>query len=208
MRILALSDLHGEEKALERIVARSKDYDYVLVAGDIAHRPGKDSFVMDLLSASENLFVIPGNGDADCLEEAAGKKWLHGRRVEIGQGLNLVGFGYSPPTPFGTPGEFPDEKLYKWMKGLLIDNNTIFVTHAPPWGIMDEARRGHAGSRAVLRIIEERCPLVNVCGHIHENEGVQLHCETTIFKVGAANRGRCGEIEVKSRNIKCRNIEL
>ncbi len=207
MRILAVSDLHGEEEALERVAARSKGYDYVLVAGDMARRPGKDGFVTDLLSSSENIFVIPGNGDSDYSEEAGGK-WLHGRRVEIGEGLNLVGFGYSPPTPFGTPGEFPEEKLYGWMKGLPIDGNTIFITHAPPYGIMDEARGGHAGSRAVLRIIEEKRPLVNVCGHIHENEGVRMHGKTTVLKVGAANRGRCGEIGVESGNLKCRNMGL
>ena len=94
------------------------------------------------------------------------------------------------------------------MEGLPIDGKTIFVTHAPPFGIMDEARGEHAGSRAVLRIMEEEKPLVLACGHIHEIEGVQEHGETTVLKVGAANRGRCGEIEVKGGKLDCKNMEL
>jgi hypothetical protein len=203
--MLVVSDLHGEEAALEMVKARAKDYDCVLVAGDIAR---ERSFVEELLSASERMLIIPGNGDPDFLEEAAGGKWLHGKRVEIGEGLNLVGFGYSPPTPFGTPGEFPEEKLYGWMKALPIDGKTIFVAHAPPYGFMDEARGEHAGSKAVLRIMEEKKPLVLACGHIHEKEGVRKHGGTTVLKVGAANRGRCGEIEFGGGKLTCRNMEL
>ncbi len=205
MKLLIVSDLHGDEGALERVKARAKDYDYVLVAGDIAR---EKNFVEELLSASENMFVVPGNGDPGFFEEVAGGRWLHGKKVEAGEGLNLVGFGYSPPTPFGTPGEFPEEKLYEWMKGLPIDGKTIFVTHAPPYGIMDEARGEHAGSRAVLRIMEEKGPLALVCGHIHEKEGVQKHGGTTVLKVGAANMGRCAEIEVKGGRLEFRNAGL
>ncbi|MEW5997140.1 MAG: metallophosphoesterase [Candidatus Micrarchaeota archaeon] len=205
MKILAASDLHDEEAALEKIIARAGGYDYVLVAGDVGRSEG---FAEDLLSSGGNIFVVPGNGDGDFLAKVAGKKWLHGRRVEIGEGLNLVGFGYSPPTPFHTHFEFPEEKLYGWMKDLPIDGKTIFLTHAPPHGILDDVAGAHAGSRAVRRIVEEKKPLANVCAHIHEREGVAVMGSTTVLKVAASKRGRAGEIEISNGRMNCRNIGL
>lgn len=205
MRILVVSDLHDEESALERVARRAGGYDYVLVAGDVGRN---QSFAEDLLNISEKMLVIPGNGDRDFLESVAGEKYLHGKRMEIEGGLNIVGFGFSPPTPFHTPLEFPEEKLYEWMRNLPIDKNTIFLTHAPPYGILDDVLGVHAGSRAVRRIIEEKKPLVNVCGHIHEKEGVEKFGGTTVFKVKAAKNGRAGEIEIKKGKLKFNNIEL
>lgn len=205
MKMLAVSDLHDDEAALEKIVARAKEYDYVLVAGDLGRGRG---FVEDLLAASGRMFVVPGNGDRDFLKEACGERYLHGKRAEIGEGLNLVGFGYSPPTPFHTPGEFPEEKLYEGMKDLPIDEKTIFLTHAPPYGILDDVLGVHAGSKAVRRIVEEKRPLAIVCAHIHEKEGVAKLGQTTVFKVGAAKNGRCGEIEVLNGKPEFRNMGL
>lgn len=205
MRLLAVSDLHDDETALEKVIARAKECDYLLVAGDVGRN---QSFAEDLLSASDKMFVIPGNGDRDFLEKVAGEKYLHGKRAEIEGGLNIVGFGYSPPTPFHTPLEFPEEKLYGWMKDLPIDGKTIFLTHAPPYGILDDVLGVHAGSRAVRRMIEEKKPLVNVCGHIHEREGVGRLGDTAVLKVKAAKNGRAGEIEIKKGKLKFNNIEL
>ena len=205
MRLLAVSDLHDDEAALERLAARAKGYDYVLVAGDV----GKGrNFLEDLLDIHPKLFLIPGNGDQDFFEEVAGEKCIQEKKVEIGDGLNVVGFGYSPPTPFHTPGEYPDKQLYSWMKGLPIDAKTIFLTHAPPYGILDDVLGVHAGSRAVLKTIEEKKPLANVCGHIHDKEGVAVVGPTSVLKVGAAKNGRAGEIDIFNGEVRLRNIGL
>ncbi|MDD5096029.1 MAG: metallophosphoesterase family protein [Candidatus ainarchaeum sp.] len=204
MRALVVSDLHGEEAALEKVVARAKDYDHVLVAGDMG---GGQGFAKEI-AALGNVFAVPGNGDGEFLERIFGGRFVHARRVGLEEGLNLVGFGYSPPTPFHTPLEFPEDKLYGWMKGLPIDGDTIFMTHAPPYGIMDEVRGGHAGSAAVKRVIGEKRPLLNVCGHIHEREGVGKLGNTSVLKVGAAKLGRCGTIEIKKGKLELGNMEL
>jgi Icc-related predicted phosphoesterase len=204
MRILAVSDLHGDEAALGKVVSRAKDYDYVLAAGDVG---GGESFAGEL-AAPGNVFVVPGNGDADFLDKVFKGRFVHGRRVELEEGLNLVGFGFSPPTPFHTPLEFPEDKLYGWMEGLPIDKDTIFLTHAPPYGTLDEVRGGHAGSTAVRRVVGERKPFLSVCGHIHDKEGVGKVGDTPVLKVGAAKLGRCGTIEVKKGKLELGNMEL
>ncbi len=205
MRLLVVSDLHDEEDALGRIIARAKGYDCLIVAGDI----GKGRiFLEDLLEAHPKIFLVPGNGDQDFFEELCGERCIQEKRVEMGEGLNLVGFGYSPPTPFHTPGEYPDKQLYSWMKGLPIDAKTIFVTHAPPYGVLDDVLGVHAGSRAVMKTIEEKKPLVNVCGHIHDREGVAVLGSTSVLKVGAAKNGRAGEIDIFNGEARLRNIGL
>ncbi len=205
MKILVVSDLHDDESALEKIIARAKGYDYLLVAGDIGR--GRN-FLEDLLDAHPKIFLIPGNGDQDFFEEVCGERCIQEKRVEIEEGLNLVGFGYSPPTPFHTPGEYPDKQMYSWMKGLPIDGKTIFLTHAPPFGVLDDVLGVHAGSRAVLRMIEERKPLANACGHIHDKEGVAVVGSTSVLKVGAAKRGRAGEMDIFNGEVRLRNIGL
>lgn len=205
MRILAVSDLHDDEAALERLAARAKGYGCILVAGDV----GKGrNFLEDLLDAHPKMFLIPGNGDPDFFEGVCGDRCIQGRRVEIGEGLNVVGCGYSPPTPFHTRGEYPEETLYEWMRKLPIDARSIFLTHAPPYGIMDGAQGVHAGSRAVLKTIDEKKPLLNVCGHIHEREGVAVVGRTSVLKVGAARNGRAGEIEIFGGEVRLGNIGL
>lgn len=44
----------------------------------------------------------------------------------------------------------------------------IWVTHGPPYGVCDEVRGTHRGSKALLNAIELHSPELVVCGHLHE----------------------------------------
>lgn len=206
MKALFISDIHGEEAVLEKLESIRKDYDLIVCAGDIGETV---SFLEEFFSLGGNLYAIPGNNDPSSLKEIAGKHWLHGKRVELEDGIGMVGFGYSPPTPFGTPGEMEEEEIYSQMAKLPIDRKTILVTHAPPKGVLDEVHEGvHAGSTAVQRIMEEKSPLVLVCGHIHEAEGKQKVGETTVLKLAPAKRMRGGVIEITGGRVTVRNSGL
>ena len=140
MRFLAVSDIHQEEAALESIAALSPSYDHVFVCGDISRSV---SFAEDLVKIP-NAFIVPGNWDNEQVGQALSKspRFVHERRVEIGDGLNVVGFGYSPPSPFFTYGELSEEEIYSRMEKLKIDRNTLLLTHAPPKGHLDTGRWG------------------------------------------------------------------
>lgn len=198
MKILLLADLHGEEAILDRLRATHGRYGLIVIAGDL----GSPGYIENLVSISENILWIPGNNEPKGACEKTGAHCLHKKSLELEGGLHLVGFGFSAPTPFGTPGELSEEEIYAEMEGLPIDENTILVTHSPPYGIMDEVSPGvHAGSRSILRIMEEKKPRILACGHIHHLEGKVKAGDTMVLKLPAGSKMRGALIEIVGGNV-------
>ncbi len=188
MRVLLLADLHSEEEVLDRLRNVAGRYDLVVIAGDLE---GED-YSRRLLGISRSIQWIPGNMDEKDSCEKNPESCIHKKEVHLGGGLKIIGFGFSSPTPFGTPGELSEEEIYEGMKGLNIDKNTILVTHVPPYGILDEVGEGvHAGSKSLRRIMEEKKPRILACGHVHQAEGKEKIGETTVVQVpqGSTLRG-------------------
>jgi uncharacterized protein len=199
MKLLVVADLHGDEVMLERLKAvSSKGFDAVLIAGDITDN--STSYTADLLEAFPSAYIIPGNNEnASVLEILRmAKNYSHEKRHELKSGYNIVGFGLSNPTPFHTPGEVKDEKIYEAVSKLKIDGKTILLLHAPPFGLLDEINGIHVGSQSLLRIIEEKQPALVFCGHLHEVIGVQKLGSTIIVNVPATESGMYCVAETKS----------
>ncbi|MFA6530646.1 MAG: metallophosphoesterase [Candidatus Micrarchaeia archaeon] len=222
MKILAFSDLHDEEDAFEKLKnfysgnsGKSKsNFDAVFILGDTTNLSysfleSVISFFNSPASFSKNCFFIPGNNEPfPALERAAGLNgFLQARTAKL-DGFMLAGFGFSPPTPFGTPGELTEDKLYVGLTKLGIDRNTILLTHAPPYDVFDQTKKGPAGSVAIRRIIEEKQPFVNFCGHIHEHQGVGKIGETIVVKVPALKDYAYCVAEIKGRKIEAKFEKL
>lgn len=208
MKILAFSDIHEEEAALERLRFIAKSHDRVLICGDSSQNI---SFALSLLDSFPNGFIVPGNWDNEAVGKILAKSphCVHGKRVEIEDGLNVVGFGYSMPTPFGTFGEVTEEEMYAGLSKLPIDSNTILLLHSPPKGHFDEVLMGRLiGSESVLRIIEEKKPLAALFGHVHEHMGSERYKDTVLIKVPPANRMRACSLEIKDKKIDVDFISL
>jgi Icc-related predicted phosphoesterase len=187
MKLLVVCDIHDEEAAVARIRARmAEGFDHLIVCGDLSRSV---SFAEDFLSQFPDAFVIPGNWDSEGVNGVMrkAKNYAHGRRLELAEGLNLVGFGYSNITPFHTYGELTEEKIYQGMSPLQIDRNTLLALHCPPKGHFDEARGAHVGSESILKIIREKKPLAAFFGHIHELSGSSKLGATELVKVPGAN---------------------
>lgn len=208
MRILAFSDLHENETALEALKSLSSEFDHIFVCGDVSR---SNLFAEAVLRAFPSGFIIPGNWDNEHVNKllSSNSQWLHKKRVEIENGLNVVGFGYSNKTPFGTYGELSEDEIYEIMSKLPIDSNTILMLHCPPKGYFDETPRGgHAGSEAILRVITEKKPLVALFGHIHEHKGVQKLGPTTLVKLPAADGMLACSLSIENKNIKAEFMVL
>ncbi|MBI1738793.1 MAG: metallophosphoesterase, partial [Acidobacteria bacterium] len=117
MRILIFSDIHGDTRALERIVATPADL--YISAGDLSTFGRALERCGEMLRPlGEKLWVIPGNHETAEQNTAFCKKFgfvdFH-RQVRALEGKNGVtqwaGLGYSNPTPFNTPGEFSEEEI-------------------------------------------------------------------------------------------------
>src|SRR5580698_4138119 len=172
MKLLIFSDIHGDAKALERLVATPADA-YV-AAGDLAiFSRGLDKMGPILKQAAAPVYVMPGNHESEAemlaFSKQYGFEFFHNRVIELA-GRHIAGLGYSNITPFNTPGEYTEpefaDRLAQWA-GL---KPLILICHCPPIDTpLDRAGEGrHFGSPAVGRFIREQQPEWFFCGHIHE----------------------------------------
>ncbi len=177
-----------------------------------------------LKEAGAKMYLIPGNDDYDEVAEFAQKHesehviFFDNRIVNLGD-YQLLGYGYSNPTPWRTPREKAEKEIYKDLKKLVgqIDKNGIYVIHAPPYGTaLDKAPKltsemkqvayetQHVGSTSVRRIIEEKPPVLGLHGHIHESGGIDFVKSNNGASVPVINPGS----EYSSGVLKGAIIEL
>ncbi len=200
MRILVFSDLHDEEGALERLKKHYDNgrFDLVLSCGDTTNQ--SVSFAGDVLSSFPGCLLVPGNNEPppvmDFIRQKE-KNYIHEKRVEIGGGLNVVGFGYSNITPFNTNNEYEESEIYERMSRLKIDHNTILLLHCPPYGYFDVVRGKNIGSTSIKQIIEEKQPLAALFGHAHQHKGSDSMGKTKIIKIPAAVNYEFCELEIR-----------
>lgn len=199
MKILAIADIHGNLDVYRWILllVEKQNIEAVVLAGDLlGFDPGfKTPEEAQFANAKKILGILDKitlpvlyiMGNDDLLELPCPKshmRSLHGCRVEIGA-YNFLGYQYSLPFVGGSF-EKTESEIKNDLTGLkpLVDSNTVFVTHSPAWGILDEvASVGHVGSKTIREFIEETAPQIHIHGHIHE-------CYNRAGKhVNAASRG-------------------
>lgn len=192
MKLLALSDLHGDYSKVDAILQRAGDIDAVLIVGDITNF-GPDKKARELIGKFKvPVLAIPGNCDHPSILgtlDEAGAVNLHEKRFTMG-GVEFIGMGGSNATPFNTPFEMSDsdvEKTLGELVGQCCGNLTVLLSHAPPHGYRDEIPAGHVGSRSVAKFLDSLGLIV--CGHIHEARGAEKCGNTTIVNVGEASKG-------------------
>ncbi|MGC9005152.1 MAG: metallophosphoesterase family protein, partial [Candidatus Micrarchaeia archaeon] len=132
---------------------------------------------------------------------------IHRKRVEIKEGFNVVGFGFSTPTPFKTPGEMPDDEMYKQMSSLPIDQSTILITHSPPYGLFDDVGV-NIGSKAVRKIIEEKQPKLALFGHVHEHTGKANIGRTICVKIPPAFSLKAATVQIRHGHAEVNFVEI
>lgn len=196
MLALVLGDIHGRTKNIEGMIRliHNRDVDLVLITGDLTSLGGAKQ-AEEVLKYFEGFRVLAVAGNFDTSEannllERKGIS-LHAKSRQFGE-WGIAGFGGGL---FGGPGSllFSEGQIEKGLSGLLQGKGKeILVTHLPPFGTgVDLARSGaHIGSRAVRKVIEEKQPLVHLCGHCHEAFGEEKIGRTTSINVGSVSEGR------------------
>lgn len=200
MIIVAVSDIHGDISAIERLAPVLSQADLVLVSGDITNFGGRQeaAVVMNRLSKhSHRLLAVPGNCDRPEVGAYLSEQGLNidARIVEI-EGLSIIGLGGSLPCPGRTLLEYSEEEFGSALESAYAQMNPqkpfVLVCHQPPYGTkVDRVLGGlYVGSRAIRKFIEERRPLACFCGHIHESSGEDRIGETKVINPGPLGRGR------------------
>jgi uncharacterized protein len=201
MKILIFSDIHGDLRALEKIVAQPADLH--IAAGDLAtFGRGLDECGEILKPLGSRLWVLPGNHetheDTRALCERFGFIDFHRqvRSLESAQGNSYwAGLGYSNITPFGTPGEYSEEEIAAALRSFNDLKSLYLVAHCPPHNSrLDEFSPGkHAGSTALREWVDRIKPVYLFCGHIHETAGLSDRLGSTQC-INVGKRGYAIEI--------------
>lgn len=177
MKLLIFSDIHGDARALERLMA--VEADCYVCAGDLVNFGRHlDTMGEILRQRAGRVWVIPGNHETDRqIADFCGRYNLsdfHGASFQAGD-FHVAGLGYSNPTPFDTPGEYSEEEIAEKLHAFDGLKPLIAVCHAPPHATMLDriTNLRHAGSKAVRDFIRREQPRYFFCGHIHEAAGAQ-----------------------------------
>jgi len=193
VKLLLFSDIHADLEAARRIVAKSREVDVVIGAGDFATMSHGLNRCIDVLSQIDPPTVlVPGNNEwPDELLEAC-KDWksahvLHGRATQI-DGVSFFGLGGGVPvTPFGDWSfDLSEEQAAKLLEAC--PDHAVLVSHSPPKGLVDRSSSGQSlGSTAVRDVIIQKKPMLVVSGHIHACAGKSATFnETPVVNAGPA----------------------
>lgn len=195
MKILALSDLHGDKHLAQEMAEKAvqNKVDLVILAGDILSGDGSvEGLIGPFRKKGLEVGLLPGNhegmAEIGFLVDHYGAKNLHGYVWKKGE-VGIFGCGY------GDVGlhQLQEEDFFKTLKkahdSLGSVKKKIMVTHVQP----SESILGlgvFPGSEGVRKAINEFKPDFHLCGHIHETAGI----EEMIGKTRVINVGRKGKI--------------
>jgi Icc-related predicted phosphoesterase len=209
MRVLTLSDIHGDIDNLERILDREREtaYDLILVLGDITDIEHDDYVeraraIIELLD-DQGTFVkaIPGNMDDERILEL-----LINNRVNLHKDLftmehyDFIGFG-GGSTPFDTPFEPDDAERGQVLRTLLQRTASPYraiVSHHPPQDtLIDRTADGdQVGSPALRELIENEDVRIVFSGHIHEAAGKDRLGDTVMVNPGPVTEGKYAVVDM------------
>jgi Icc-related predicted phosphoesterase len=155
------------------------------------------------------------------------------KKVETVKGFSLVGYNgrvrYLDEIIVEAPQlSFIEETAEADLQALfetLNPETTIFVTHAPPYGILDQVAEewvsygvgtygpkavdGHIGSNAFRDIALRYQPLIHTFGHIHERPGVEIHGRTIFINGGALGEtAEVEEVTVKNGDVNVKWVKI
>lgn len=196
MKILAFTDVHGNQRTISHIlsVAKKEDVDFIVCSGDISFFEGNlDKIISRFKETKKPLIIIHGNHESEDFLKDICKKYnfciyLHKRSYLF---ENFVFFGYGGG---GFSSRYKDLEIItkKFRTELKKDQKVIFVTHAPVYGTKTDYLDllGHVGSKSARDFINLVNPVAVICGHLHENEEIVDHVGKTLV----INPGKNGKI--------------
>jgi len=149
MKVLIFSDIHGDIRSLEKLVAQPADV--YISAGDLStFGKGLDRCGETLKPLGEKVWVLPGNHESHDESRAFCERFgfidfhRQARALTSERGTTQwAGLGYSNITPFDTPGEYSEEEIAKALAPFDNLKPLYLVVHFPPLGTrLDEFAAG------------------------------------------------------------------
>jgi Icc-related predicted phosphoesterase len=160
--------------SLRKLKKKAANADLVLCAGDVSiFENHLKALLQEINSFNKPVLIIHGNHESEARlrAECEHHKNLICLHREFYEMENIIFAGYG-----GGGFSLRDNKFEKFadrIRQKRTGKQLVLLLHAPPYGnktdlIMEE----HAGNKSFRDFIKEEKPLLVVCGHLHENEGV------------------------------------
>jgi uncharacterized protein len=195
MKILALSDIHGDKHLVKEMAERAfqEKVDLVVLAGDLVNDENSvEGIVGPFKAKGLEVGVLPGNhegmAEIGFLVEKYGAKNLHGYTFKKGD-VGIFGCGYSNIGIHQLSEKDVFNTLKKAHDSLTDVKKKIMITHTHP----EDSIIGlgmFPGSAGIKKAIDTFNPKIHICGHVHETEGI----EEKIGETRVINVGRKGKI--------------
>ncbi len=183
MRLLFLADLHFALKQFDWLVARSTEFDLIVIGGDllnIATLPDLDTQItvvekyFPLITKNTKLVVSSGNHDGDSRNEGDESiaQWLQDARTEglyvDGDSFNLGDFRITVCPWWDGDQSRGELEAQLEREAALSPKRWIWIHHAPPEGSTTSwnGKRSY-GDEYLRKWIERFQPDMVLCGHIH-----------------------------------------
>lgn len=210
MNLLLIADLHSEEITLKKLQKHlsTNSYDAILLAGDLVSN-GPVSYAKEFIEICKgyDVFFVRGNNDPQEVADLFINN-IDGKCIKF-QSYTFCGVGGSTYTHANTINEKSEQQLLDELNNLKINSKTILVTHNPPFGYFDEVAPDiRKGSSSVLKIIEQKQPLINVSGHIHSGYGHQKLGKTNIISTIASIMNGAMKITINDQTNDVQSTEI
>ena len=210
MRILVISDLHGDLDAAWEAVARFEP-DLLLSCGDWGDP--EEVREADLAAFPARLPVYSTYGNHDPLEALARLRNWDGSPVLLPQGeghcvegVRLAAIGgiwaKSHRQPYYVTDEDVADLAARIAAGGPVD---LLLTHGCPVGLADlTPRHTHGGQRCFLDAFQTIRPRIHLCGHLHVAQERTLADGRKVINVGATPDGSVAIVEGRMEEFSAR----
>ena len=219
MKILIISDAHGNVENIEKLSEQAKNADLVLFGGDFAKfncpETGKPALEA-LVKNSDSIFAVLGNCDEpDFISEIEDADICVQKSMVFKDGLVIAGSGGGSKFSGDTPFERTEEELvqdFDVIKNSLSQiadddgkcSSLVLIMHNPPKDTKTDVIPGdiHVGSQKLREFIESTHPVLVVTGHIHESAGIDKIGDSTVINPGALMEGKYALAELEKTDGK------
>ncbi len=175
MKILAISDIHGDTGLVKKVekLAKKENVDMIVLAGDQTwFEEPVEKIIFPI--AKKPTLIIHGNHESEELINIWEKMYPHLKNIHKKHlEKDKIGFFGSGTTDWGFKED--SEQIFKELKQghekIKHLKKKVMIQHCPPMGSAVELL-GFPGSYGTRKAIDKFKPDVLICGHIHEGGGI------------------------------------
>lgn len=214
MRILAVSDIHGELRSVETAISRLHPH-ALLSCGDWGDTAEVDAQRLAAIVAQLPAMTTFGNHDPT---ELLGRlRDINTDPVLLAQGevrkfgdLRIAAIGGIWAKSHTKPYYVTDEDVAGFAEQVArLRPVDILLTHGCPIGLADLTPAGrHGGQRCFLDAFQKISPRLHLTGHLHVSQERTLKDGRQVINVGSTAEGNVVVIEASSGSIAASRIHL